>query len=161
MNKSEKQAFVKAILADVPQVDYEDQARKLIEKAVYDAAPPEIKAVLAKPELHDYIEHRYRGTGLGGMRFYGMHQDLRMDNVKGLSELSKANEAQFAALCNLETTLTAAIAGMKTRKQIAEAFPEFVKYLPAEQGKSTNLPALTNVVNQVKAAGWTKGKQSC
>jgi len=34
MNKLEKQAFVKAILADVPQVDYKDQARKLIEKAV-------------------------------------------------------------------------------------------------------------------------------
>jgi len=157
MNKLEKQAFVKAIMADVPQVDYESQIRKRVEKAVYDAAPPEIKAVLDKPELHKYLGPHsvYYSRENRALYTIGATSNFRCD----CTTLDAAHVEQARARKELETKLTSAIAGMTTRKQIATAFPEFEKYLPAEPAKSTNLPALTDVVNQVKAAGWPKGNK--
>ena len=159
MNKTEKQAFVRAIMADVPQVDYEAQARKLVEAAVYAAAPPPLKAMLDDPWLLRYLKRCSVYTYCGNVMCYGL-ADSSFDASKlaGLWELGTGRDAQQDARAELETKLTSTIAGFKTRKQVAAAFPEFIKYLPPEPVKSTNLPALTNIVDQVKAAGWPKGK---
>jgi hypothetical protein len=45
-----------------------------------------------------------------------------------------------------------------TTVQLAEALPEFAKYLPKASAPTSNLPATDNLVKDFMAAGWPKGK---
>ena len=50
--------------------------------------------------------------------------------------------------------------GASTRKGLADALPEFEKYLPADEPAAVrSLPVVANVVADFVKAGWPKGKQ--
>ena len=64
-------------------------------------------------------------------------------------------------LKDLRDKLTGAINACTTRKQAAEAIPEFEKYLPADEPKALrSLPALANVAADFVKAGWPKGQKA-
>lgn len=85
-----------------------------------------------------------------------------------VSKLSNAGlQGQLKELCleahetaearrKAETTLNSLANSCTTVKALAEAAPEFAKYLPSEVGNTLNrsVPALRDVVSTVRAAGW-------
>jgi hypothetical protein len=58
----------------------------------------------------------------------------------------------------LKEKLENSMRGIRTLKQLQEAFPKLVKYMPEKPGKTANLPAVTGIVEALEALGWPAGK---
>lgn len=162
LNKYDREAFVRAVMDDVPSTDYVTQMRDLGTKTAVASLPPEVQVVLEKHP--DYLE---RGSvGMPGRNSlymvrpsYRILQDGYPEVWAELVELESKNREQAARREALEAKLKAIIEGCRTLKQAKERLPEFEKYLPAERGVTgtTNLP-VANLVAELNAAGWPKGK---
>lgn len=160
-----RQAFVRAVMADVPKTDYQEQAhayaRKIVQ-AEFEKAFPDIPyADVAKIGWFDSgsISLPYGITNIhvnamkGG---YSMLENMPKvwDKLKEFVVLKKAEDARINTL---QTRLEGVANSCSTRKQLAEALPEFEKYLPAEEGPAMrSLPVVTNVISDFVKAGWPK-----
>lgn len=166
LNKHHKQAFVRAVLDDVPQVDYKDQAHKLMTEAAIKKMPPKIKAIYEDKELRHYLESSsiyYRNYSLYvhgvPQRLHGESDIRRLGGdelVAALDEIKALDSEQEIKIANIKMQLEATIENIRTLKQLRETFPELVKYMPEEATKTANLPG-TNVVSALVQAGWPKG----
>jgi hypothetical protein len=170
-----RQAFVKAVMQDVPKIDDQEQIRSLIQKAVKEALPAKVAAVWNDPQLRAYIttgslsckwgtsaENVYMSIELPSTRHYSYEGvDVPVKVVEEANALGVAWYRQIAVRDVLEKKLTQAAASVMTRKALAELLPEFEKYLPADEANAqkTNLPALANVVSDFVKAGWPKQNQ--
>lgn len=187
LTKLMKEAFVRAVLQDVPKVDNRDKIQKILNEAVRKSAHKEINDLHQKypglfetgvtwvepnqSELRDKDYEVRRGE-----RFdLPPHQSLtgtgyRLEELKGkkilteeqlkeLTELLTQERKSLAVALDLKEKLESVIAGCNTLKQLKEALPEFEKYMPSkEEASSKNLPALANLVTDFVAAGWPKDK---
>lgn len=162
-----REAFVKAVMDDVPRIDYREQAQTIIRRALLKAAPKVIQEGIAKhPEY--FNTHYVSYSSLGGMQCYGVTGSLYNDsavaaltdivNLDEIDALIKKAEAQEEQRNDLEAKLRGVAFACTTRKALVDALPEFEKYLPTESSKGTNLPALANVVADFMQAGWPKEK---
>lgn len=160
LTKIIREAFVRSVMNDVPQVDYVEQYQKLYQDAALAAAPPEVRALYPKHKdwlLKEY--HYLSDSAIPGFYCYG-YRDFTIAEAAqaALDRIEKAYVQQREARQDLETKLTAVTQSCTTRKALAEALPEFEKYLPAEAVKGSNLPALANVVTDFMKAGWPKDR---
>lgn len=157
LTTSIRDAFVDAAMADVPEVDYRQQMRALALQAVVSGMPAKMRAVWDDPVLSQYLMTEWtRITDC-------VHEDLpEYPGVKNalatvqqqIDALHKLHHEQAKAHEELASMLRGAANGCNTTKQLAEALPAFAKYLPAENGTTPNLPALTGIVDKFVAAGW-------
>lgn len=156
-----KEAFVRAAMLDVPAIDYKEQARSLINKKM---AELQKAAGLSKinPERLDsttgYARSKTDKYALSfraiGLTYSEIEQIGKAPEVRQLLDL---HEEQEQTLSELRGKLTGAINACNTRKQAAEALPEFEKYLPDDEPKALrSLPALANVAADFVKAGWPK-----
>lgn len=158
-----RDAFITSVLEDVPHIDYDQQIQDGILKAFVDALPPAARRLWDDPETRGYLNlERWRVN-----RKYQYVPAMQTDDsgvelpeatsaeVKRLMALQEAQSERFEAL---RAKLTSVVYGCTTRKQLAEALPEFEKYLPSESTKGSNLPAMANVVTEFVNAGWPAGK---
>lgn len=158
-----RDAFVRAAMADVPKVDYAEQARSLAHKTLNELREktfPGVDLILTEawfdkcsvtmPGVFDNI--------------YTISPDCNVlkTNAKvwaKLEELSRANAAQNTKLDNLRTKLRAVAYSCTTRKALADLLPEFEKYLPADTPTALRtLPVIANVVAEFTQAGWPAKK---
>lgn len=156
-----RDAFVRAALQDVPHIDYREQIRKLLVEDSLAQLPSKIRA-LAKDKS---TEHFLRTEP-----YWKLHISTTVYNPRGASwepspevrekckELLQLEKQQQELRDALETKLRGVANSVTTRKALVEALPQFEKYLPAEEEKTSNLPALTNLVADFKKAGWPKTK---
>lgn len=169
LTKLNRETFIKRAMQDVPKVDYDDQLRSELQKAVIAGCPREVQALYKVDpsylrsatcytfgpgiECRGLLTSYYDADGKGLVPIIGeaAFKKLKAINVKRI--------AQDKARNSLEETLEGAVTAYTTRKALAAALPEFEKYLPAEEVKGSNLPALANVVTDFMAAGWPKGKE--
>ena len=161
LTKSDREAFVKACLDDVPSVDYHEVART---KAM----------AWAKARMPDCVAKAYElDTNWINTTWVFMPgslcsvylpvpentsiSDLDPDFWKELEELDVKNREQSEIRQKLREELTGAIAQCSTLKQAQERLPEFVKYLPADRSgeRMVNLP-VANLISHLTAAGWPK-----
>lgn len=157
LNKSQKDAFVRGVLNDVPQEKYNEQALEIMQKAFVDAAPKAVQDIYNDPKTRPYLDQSYAAQG----KFYGSFYCVGEPSVKLPDEVieelkvlrSKLDDQQKTRL-ELRDALAAGISGCSTLKQAQEAFPELLKYLPEENVSTKNLPAIADVVNKLKDAGW-------
>lgn len=165
LTKFDKDAFVSSVMDDVPQTDYKAQADALCKAWAIEQMPPAVSAAYAAHP--QYFENNYmnRPGGLGcvWVPIPNREHNLRErapDLWEKLQALADANTAQFEKLNDLRNKVVASIYACSTLKQAKGRLPEFEKYLPADRdGKVTpNLPALANLVTDLTAAGWPKGK---
>lgn len=154
-----REAFVNAAMDDVPMVDYDAQATKILQDFQLKHLPKEIRAIYENPELRGFL--KTNRTYCFSHRYISVYGDAPLDaatKAKVADLESKANE-QKSSLSALRESLTSVAAGAATRKALAEALPEFEKYLPAEDAPATRcVPALANIVSSFVAAGWPKDK---
>ena len=166
LTKFDKDAFVSSVMNDVPQIDYKAQADKLCRAWAIEQMPPVVAAAYAAHP--QYFENCYLRQPDGFQRCYVPMpeneyklKERAPEFWEKLQALADANNAQRDVLRSLEIKVKNSIGACSTLKQAKERLPEFEKYLPTDRdGKVTpNLPALANLVTDLVAAGWPKGKQ--
>lgn len=168
-----REAIIASILADVPTEDYESKIRELAQKAVLAAAPKCVQEVYKlNPALLE--------TGYFYGLFPGRHQNHFVHGVVGsfmetadasygawpvseehrieLIALREAYAAQIERMNELRAKVTGIVNSVTTTQRLRELLPEFDKYIPKDEKQSTGVPALANLVTDLMAAGWPKGK---
>lgn len=167
LKNSDRECIVARIMNDVPSVNYTEQAHQLVKDHFKNLLPPAILKALADPKLNKhiaktqiYIEGFSNVYINGGFCEGGSYAAYPPEDVKSkISELGKLNIAQRDKLREIERKLKVAFAGVNTRKQALQLFPEFEKYLPEEYEKLRNLPVTTDVMPTLIGMGWPKGKK--
>lgn len=154
LTKNDKQAIVRAIMADVPKPD-KKKRREELQEAVVKAMSPEARKlfkVCPSASRTKYVgELIYDGSWSSRDIIVGDVSDGIIEKFK--EKYDDEDKKIFKAGCELKN----AIESCSTLKQLNDRLPEFKKYFPLEQKSSANLPALTNIVANLEKLGWPKG----
>lgn len=163
-----RQAFVDAALADVPKIDYLEQARSranlLASRAREDAGLPQQTNPdrLAYQNITVYYTPSSGKSGWAHFAAPGLLTEEATLIAKDLQliELCIKHHDQQASHNALRTKLQGVADSVNTDKQLIELLPEFAKYLPQPETKQMNLPAISNVVGEFIRAGWPKDRKT-
>lgn len=170
LTNSIRQAFVRAAMQDVPQIDYEETIRKAVMDAAVRALPPAVRKVYDDEKTRMYLEQTYMRFGDVSVTVCGRDGKWGEPDSQ-LPKLSKTDAAVLEALvakygaqtssrAELEKKLYGAAYAVSTRKGLAELLPEFEKYLPADEASANrSLPVVANIVADFTKAGWPKDKK--
>jgi hypothetical protein len=159
-----RDAFVRAAMADVPRIDYQQQAHDYahsVIKAKFKQAFPDLDYVKAAASgwfKDTYISLPYHINNIYSPVSCGSDM-LSSDPVvwKKLEEFGTLRQEEESKIDALQAKLHSVATSCTTRKQLLEALPEFEEYLPAEEAKAAkNLPAVANVLSDFVKAGWPK-----
>ena len=163
-----RDSFVRSVMNDVPSIDYNEQAKKLFESGLDTFWISNIGTLDLRDKLvkHDAIPRRcyYLQDGLESTYGYGPNSYRWSESVPGLHkklvELAKLKRAQDLKVGELEAKIRGVAYSVSTRKALADALPEFEKYLPADDAKAIRtLPVVQNVVADFVKAGWPKDRK--
>ena len=157
ITKWDKQAIVKAIMADVPKPDKKKRREKL-QAEVVKLMSPECRKVykltpraLATCHVGDYVYDEYDWST----------RNIICGDVseKKISELIQPFKDEDAVYVDTRNNLRCAIEACRTIKQLNDRLPEFKKYFPTVEKPINTLPALANVVADLTKLGWPKGEK--
>ena len=155
----DRDAFIQSVLDDTPSVDYNDQARNLVQKSAVAKAPQKIKAAYADNSLRGFLKFdKYYSMPhpLGCVRTLDTEFKNEELDIQ-LADLASKSKAQSAIRDDLRMKLKAVIYSCTTLKQATERLPEFVKYLPKDRdGVTSGVPSVINLVEDLTKAGWPK-----
>lgn len=159
-----RDAFIRAAMNDVPQVDYQEQANKLAHKALDDQFHKVFPGV-DRLKAGESSWLRQCGVDMPGslkaVYTIAPHYSCLKKDEKTwakLGEIAQKHGAQSQQRDDLERKLNAVAYSMTTRKALADALPEFAKYLPPDEPTATRmLPVVANVAAEFVKAGWPKG----
>lgn len=160
LNESMRAAFVRAVMDDVPTVDYDEKIGKLVRAAALRDTPPEMqKCMKAHPEWF-----RSRTVFCQYADNVSVHQTEQwvraFEKAPELAALCAEAKAASDARITLRQNLRAAILMCTTVKQAHEALPEFAKYLPETPAAADRtVPVIANLVSDLTAAGWPKDQK--
>ncbi len=158
LTRTGKENFVNAVMADVPEIDYDEQAATLVMKKAVAKLPPEIQAIWNDATLRGFVRcDKYINSPgcLSDIRVPPFDGELCNGTMNELHRLADLKSNQRDARRELGYKLYSVIAGCNTVKQAQERLPEFIKYLPAEMNNTPGVPAICNVVADLVQAGWT------
>lgn len=163
LTKIDKAAFVRAVMADVPKVDYDEKARALLTALDREAMPAAIRAIWDDASLRHFLKReRYHPNPCGLSSHYTVclrESELTPEQNAQISKLAKESLAQQDERDCLERTLRSTIAPFRTLAAAKKGLPEELhKYLPADRDATgvANLPAVASPVDLLKAMGWPK-----
>lgn len=152
-----RDAFILAVMQNVPREDYDAQATKLVQDDIRAQLPAKIREIADDPTLRRYLklETIYTG-GFNNVAVYSNGSAKLSDAAKEeLNALTLKARAQTNTRDGLKSRLRSCAYGVSTRKALAEMLPEFERYLPPDEPADLrSLPVVANVVNEFKAAGW-------
>jgi hypothetical protein len=163
LTKSDRDAFVRAVMGDVPKVEYDDLARALMLKHFRKLADLRLLAMYDDKVMRSRLTNLYIPTPTGLTGVY--HPLAPRDHYKfppaidaELAAMGQQSIAQSKALDELRDRVKSMIAGCTTLKAAQEKMPEFAKYLPASRDGLVDhsMPVVANVVDALVAAGWPK-----
>lgn len=175
LTKTMREQIVRSILADIPFDDGVQAARDAALDAALALLPPKVRAVWDDPDIRGYIATRViytHGSGIGvntpvneDTYYWGSDgRDSRMVRLFGEAGATAFEQAAMEVQKRREerdavtNRLTAAVASVRTVKAFREAYPDLAKYAPAEVEKVANLPATTDLMDTLKAAGLKMGE---
>ncbi len=159
LTQSIRQSFVRAVMDDVPKIDYAEKVCKLAQESALRALPPPIAKASKDKELSKHLESSYCGFGHGiSTRVPGriQRENFNEADKQALADLVAKHLEQDEQRDKLEDKLNSCAQSCSTRKLLAEMLPEFSKYLPAEYEPLKNLPVVTGLVDDFTKAGWPK-----
>lgn len=164
LTKTDKEAFVKAVMDDVPSVDYDEQVRSKMKAWGLESLPEDLRPLAKK--YPDYFEARYVNTPSHcpsisiicnpNWNWSGL-KDQEPEKYAELTAISVEAKAQEETREAMRRKVTGLINGCSTLKTAKARLPEFEKYLPAERDGTgvVNLP-VANVVTELMNLGWPK-----
>jgi hypothetical protein len=151
LNTYQKEAIVRAVMADVPLADdstIQDEAQAAIVKAMSPAVRKlyrENPKALRTEHVSDIFDRSSRSLIVGDA-------DVSQTLAPWREAIEKRDEAR--------RKLKSVVNGCSTLKQLKTALPEFAKYMPTEEKPTANLPALANLAADFVKLGWPKGKSA-
>ncbi len=157
-----RDAFINAVMNDVPKVDYQEKLSKRVAVVVQNLYPKKVgEAIKESPE---WFSKCYFCKGGMAVHYIGPPSHRTTDRFESeifadseVASIVKEHQDQNVKLYRLRARLKEVAYGVSTRKQLAEVLPEFEKYMPLEPLSATkNLPATTGVYNDFVKAGWPK-----
>lgn len=164
----DRDAFVTSAMEDVPKVDYNEKARKLVMEHLRKTVPQELQEAIVK--YPDWFEaHRVSmpsSIADFNTKLVSRYTEFTVvlagapDLLEKVREMAREAKAQDSKRTELSASLRAAITGVNTLKQALEVLPEFAKYLPQDRdGKVVrSMPVIANLVADLTSAGWPKEK---
>jgi hypothetical protein len=168
LTKMDREAFIRAVMDDVPEIDYREKARSAIQKKAIELLPPKLKAI--HKEFGNWIktDRLWNTPGdLGtvivvsnddAVTIQQMNQDTEF--CQSIEQMAKSLEEQEKSRSDLRSKLSSSICSCTTVKQAHERLPEFVKYLPSmDEKQDRTLPVVANLMEDLAAAGWPKEKK--
>lgn len=153
-----RDAFVRAVMDDVPKTDYSELIRKEVQSDAVAQLPAKIAAIYKDKDLKGYI--RTDNEWVDGQYVYvptmGRYKQSETCKTK-TKEYEAAKNEQDDKLSDLRSKIRGCAYACTTRKALAEMLPEFEKYLPEdEKAAIRTLPVVANVVSDFVKAGWPK-----
>jgi len=156
LTKAMKNQILDAVMADVPEVDYDDQIKVIAAKEAFEQLPVELRVAMERNK--DVINYLATSYNLGA-RVSNCHYEPS-DAVKAETlPIFEARAEQYTARCNLKKELYGVFQAVTTTQKLLKMFPEFEKYIPVEMENTTNLP-VTKVIGDLMNAGWPKKDES-
>lgn len=167
LTKLHREAFVRAVIQDLPQIDYEAMAHKFVREKAIEALPAKLRPVALDAKLNDYLtmetmwfdQHR---TGISAVRVFGGGRSggfsLKAKDQATLDKIMGSAQHQREERSRMEERMSGVISACTTLKMAKTHLPEFEKYLPKETEKTNNLPAIANIVADLTKLGWPKDK---
>lgn len=158
----------RAILADVPKTDYEEQIRRRALKLARDKMPAPAMRLWDDPATRGLLKTEACYFGYNDTRrqyaasvslpgFADWHKKIIADPE--IVELVVSSNTQADNRAKLDAELRNNLASVGTHKAFAERWPELVKYLPdGSEAKAANLPATTALIDGLRAAGLELGE---
>jgi hypothetical protein len=154
----QRHAMIAAIMADVPQVDYDEMAQKAIEEYPLSERTPRPVQELWNmgPSGRSWL----RMNKFYAYSFNVRHPvwqestDLPVELQEKLKELDLLNDQQDLSFRELRSSLKAQLDSVRTFKALRARFPEFARYIPAEVKKSEFPLTTTSVMDNLRALGW-------
>lgn len=169
LTKTIRDAFVRAVMHDVPMIDYETEATKIGKDAISASLPASVQKMIKDPLASDYLCREYINMPLKFSNFYfycerNGNSVLQLKHPEAwakIIELHSKHEQQIKDRNTLRYKLEGVANSVSTRKSLVAALPEFEKYLPADEEKAIrSLPVVANIVADFTKAGWpAKGKK--
>ena len=145
LTKYDKETFVKAVMADISDPDFattkaiiQDEIVKGMSKEAQELYKVSPKALMTET-CYEVIPKYYNVTFVVGDSPY--------------LKIIKPWNDKYLARHSAEKKLFSSITGITTLKLLQEALPELVKYMPSEDAKTKNLPALNNVFEDLVKVG--------
>lgn len=166
LTKTDREAFVRAVMADVPKVDHVEKMRVLVKNWAVNQLPLPIRAIYENPDLRAYVATEYFGTPNGYSDFVVCGKDrVNWVNTPLKDEIQKivdAEKLQEDTRDALKEQVSNVIAACTTLKKAQELLPEFVKYLPADRDSNptAGVPMISTVVADLTKAGWPTGSKN-
>lgn len=166
LNTYDRDAFVRSAMEDVPEIDFNAKAQKLVNDYLKKVIPVDLQNAATK--YPEYFPARTVSTPSPLMNFAHRlipdDQSARNltrfpDLLVKVKEVAVLADKQADQRRMLEAKLRAAVAPCTTLKQALELLPEFAKYLPTERdGDKTcrSMPVVANLVADLMNAGWPK-----
>lgn len=168
LTKLQKQAFVEAVMRDIPTENFQEEAKNLIQKLAIERCPPEIQKIWKSSALRGFLQTANIRLGDWGdfqsiayvQWAGGFSEDSILKNIPEVKALVAKNTKQINSLLDMRAKLEAAMASVTTLKQAQELLPEFVDYLPKEtEAPSKYAPAvIANLSADLMKLGWPKDK---
>lgn len=159
LSKLTKQAIVRAIWNEVPEIDY--KARKVaIQAALVELFTPEVKAIYKTQPGALKVEYcNCLGSYAGGssdMSYEDRHVTVADLTEEQINSVLEPYTEEYRARVEARNKLTALVTGCSTRNQLVKLLPECEKYLPAEASTDRSLPVVANVIADMTKLGWPK-----
>lgn len=152
-----RDAFVRAVMDDVPDIDYRELVQERATANALRLLPPAIQQVWKHAEMRGFI--KMDSAYIGGFYLYvpGVSIDATKIEDDDIHAWAKLHDTQSEMRSELESKVRAVAYSCTTREALLKQLPEFQKYLPIDAPKSATLPAIANLVSDLVKAGWPDG----
>lgn len=166
LNKYDKEAFVKAVIDDIPSIDYNEQVRSKMKAFGLSTLPADLLPMAKKCPGYFGTTCLYTPDGcpnvnvICNVNLFGYSNEWKSKHPEMWAELvkiGKLNRQQNEARNAMRAKISAIIDGCGTLKTAKERLPGFEKYLPVDREShgTTNLP-VANIVADLTNLGWPK-----
>ena len=164
LTNSDRQAFIAAVMNDVPSIDYDEQAQKICESYVRATLPPTIARLSFDPMMREHLKENWIGAPSPFSTYSYRGGVIKFDvwkksaAYKQLLDLRDLATEQALKHGQLSSKLYGLIYSCNTLKQAKAMLPEFEKYLPEDRDTKMDrsLPAISGLVADLVKAGWPK-----
>lgn len=162
LTKSNRDTFVRAVMNDVPMIDYNDIGQKIAIEESIKMLPDEIRKVYKKYPQFIKASHVWTPGDLQNYMLPCVDSGDIKNNKEAwekLEAVAAQKRAQSVARETLKEKIRSVIYSCNTLAQAKKLLPEFEKYLPSSTDPAPidrSLPVVANVVKDLMAAGWPK-----
>lgn len=165
LTKYHRSAFVRAVMDDVPTVDYQTEVHALILEDSIKQLPEKLQKIARDKELSQYLARTHcwlrEFDNLYVFAQYNGDFKRSPECDAKFEELNALQMAQNQARAELRNKLDGVIRSCTTDVQVRKALPEFSKYLPeAESPVDRTVPVIANLVADLMSMGWPKDKEA-